>query len=338
LQINNNNTVTFEWRGSSAPQLIGDFNNWEIKYAIRLTRAAKNFWTHTLTLPRDAYMEYALVQRGRRLRDRLNPHPLTFNGVGAFNNYFYMPDAAPTTLIKRDRSAPHGKVTHHKISAPRLLTTPSRLVHLYHPPTSDPCPLIVVFDGEEYLKRACLPTIVDNLIAQKRIRPVALAMIENGGLENRFIEYACNDATVNLLMYIVLPLARKHLNLLDDKGAHATLGASMGGLISLYTAFRLPHIFGKVISQSGGFPLGDDTSAILDLVNFNPKESIKIWMDIGKYDFPYLMGSNPRMRDLLIGKGYDLTYREYAGGHNWPSWRDEVWRGIETMFSWRESA
>ncbi|MBI5082240.1 MAG: esterase family protein [Chloroflexi bacterium] len=330
-----NDTALFEWRGSSAPFLIGDFNNWEIKRAIRFMRsahAAKNFWTHTLTLPRDAYMEYAFVQRGRRLRDRLNPQPLTPNGIGAFNNYFYMPDAAPTTLFKRDQSAPRGKVTHHKISAPRLITTPSRLVHLYRPPTSDPCPLIVVFDGEDYLKRAHLPNIIDNLIAQKRIRPVALAMIENGGAENRFIEYACNDATVNLLTHIVLPLARKHLNLLNDEGVHAALGASMGGLISLYTALRLPHIFGKVISQSGGFPLDGDTSAILDLVNFNPKESIKIWMDIGKYDFPYLMGSNPRMRDLLIGKGYDVTYREYGGGHNWPSWRDEVWRGIETIF------
>ncbi|MBI5715037.1 MAG: esterase family protein, partial [Chloroflexi bacterium] len=248
-----NDTALFEWRGSSAPFLIGDFNNWEIKRAIRFMRsahAAKNFWTHTLTLPRDAYMEYAFVQRGRRLRDRLNPQPLTPNGIGAFNNYFYMPDAAPTTLIKRDRSVPHGRVTHHKISAPRLVTTPSRLVHLYRPPTSDPCPLIVVFDGEDYLKRAHLPNIIDNLIAQKRIRPVALAMIENGGAENRFIEYACNDATVNLLTHVVLPLARKHLNLLRDEGAHAALGASMGGLISLYTALRLPHIFGKVISQS----------------------------------------------------------------------------------------
>ncbi len=328
-----NDIATFEWRGSSAPRLIGDFNNWEITRAIRLTRSAKNFWTHTLTLPRDAYMEYAFVQRGRRLRDRLNPHPLTPNGVGAFNNYFYMPDAAPTTLFKRERNVPHGKVTHHKITAPRLITTPSRLVHLYQPPTSDPCPLIVVFDGEEYLKRACLPIIVDNLIAQKRIRPVALAMIENGGAENRFVEYACADATVNLLTYVVLPLARKHLNLLNDEGAHAALGASMGGLISLYTALRLPHIFGKVISQSGGFPLDGDTSVILDLVDFSPKESIKIWMDIGKYDFPFLMDTNPRMRDLLIGKGYDVTYREYGGGHNWPSWRDEVWRGIETIFA-----
>jgi len=44
MQINND-TVTYEWRGLSAPQIIGDFNNWEIKRAIRLTRSAKNFWT-----------------------------------------------------------------------------------------------------------------------------------------------------------------------------------------------------------------------------------------------------------------------------------------------------
>ncbi|MBI5054079.1 MAG: hypothetical protein HZB52_12565 [Chloroflexi bacterium] len=90
-----NDTALFEWRSSSAPFLIGDFNNWEIKRAIRFTRVAKNFWTHTLALPRDAYMEYAFVQRGRRLRDRLNPQLLTPNGIGAFNT----PSSSSSTVM-----------------------------------------------------------------------------------------------------------------------------------------------------------------------------------------------------------------------------------------------
>ena len=40
-----------------------------------------------------------------------------------------------------------------------------------------------------------LHAIVDNLIAQRRIRPVALAMVENEG-GARALEYLCSDATI----------------------------------------------------------------------------------------------------------------------------------------------
>jgi enterochelin esterase-like enzyme len=38
------------------------------------------------------------------------------------------------------------------------------------------------------------------------------------------------------------------------------------------------------------------------------------------------------MRDLLLGRGYDVTYREFNAGHNYPAWRDDVWRGLEALF------
>jgi enterochelin esterase family protein len=38
------------------------------------------------------------------------------------------------------------------------------------------------------------------------------------------------------------------------------------------------------------------------------------------------------MAKLLTRKGYEVTYREYNGGHNYPAWRDDVWRGLETLF------
>lgn len=72
-----------------------------------------------------------------------------------------------------------------------------------------------------------MTVIVDNLIAQKRIRPVALAMLHNGG-RVRFVEYGCSDVTLALLVETVLPLARQHLKLVDIKkhpGSYGVLGA-----------------------------------------------------------------------------------------------------------------
>ena len=69
--------------------------------------------------------------------------------------------------------------------------------------------------------------------------------------ETRFIR-ACGESTLLFVAAQVLPLARAHLNLLDPAkhpGAYGVLGASMGGLMALYTGLRLPRIFGHVLSQ-----------------------------------------------------------------------------------------
>jgi enterochelin esterase family protein len=194
--------------------------------------------------------------------------------------------------------------------------------------------LLVVLDGRDYRTRAKLPIIVDNLIAQKRIRPIALALVQHGG-QARFIEYMCNDATLGFLLREVLPLAQAQLNLLDiqkQPGAYGILGASMGGLIALYTGLRAPQIFGQVLSQSGafGFGLPNMDSVIFDLIRLMPAPPIRVWLDVGRYEF--LFQANQRMRDLLTERNYRFDYREYNGGHNYTAWRDDVAHGLVALF------
>jgi len=325
------NTATLVWRGQQAPRLAGDFNDWDWDKPVALQQIAPGVWAYTLELPRDAYIEYAYMLGDKRVADPLNPRS-TPDGVGSHNHFFYMPDAAATPLAWRRRDVPHGSVTRHTIRTDGLAASSRRSVHLYQPPTTEPCPLVVVFDGRDYLHRAGLTVIVDNLLAEGRIRPIALAMVDNGG-RARTVEYACSESTVGLVLYPVLSLARAHLNLSDveaQPGAYGVLGASLGGLISLYTALRAPHIFGRVLSQSGAFGWGVADSVVFDLIRDGGHQPIKIWMDIGQFEG--LLAANRRMHALLMDRGYDVTYREYHAGHNYPAWRDDVWRGLEALF------
>jgi enterochelin esterase family protein len=174
--------------------------------------------------------------------------------------------------------------------------------------------------------------MVDNLVAQKRIRPVALAMIENRA-DARGVEYACNEGTVGFLLHSVLPLAQTHLNLLDveaSPGAYGILGASAGGLMALYAALRAPQVFGHVLSQSGAFGFAGYDFVVFDLVRDGRVKPLRIWMDVGRFED--LRTPNRRMHELLAAKGYDVTYIEYNGGHNYPAWRNDVWRGLEALF------
>jgi enterochelin esterase family protein len=174
--------------------------------------------------------------------------------------------------------------------------------------------------------------MMDNLIAEKRIQPIAMAFLTNGG-RRRFVEYACSEATLAWIDHEVLPLAREQLNLLDIKkhpGAYGVLGASMGGLMALYTGLRMPDIFGKILSQSGAFHFEQFDTVTVDMVQYLPQHAFRIWMDAGKLE--WLLGSSQKMHQLLKKKGYDVTYREYTGGHCYSAWRDDIWRGLETLF------
>jgi len=324
----------FVFEGANPPLLVGDFNDWDAEHPASWQTVAPGVWSHTVTLPPDAYIEYGFrtdPDDEDRVPDPFNART-TPNGMGHLNHYFYMPAAIPTPLTQRARSVPQGLVTRHILNDKHLIAGGKRLVHLYRPPTDAACPLLVVYDGNDYLRRARLPAIVDNLIAQRRMRPVALALVENSS-QARMIEYACNEATVGFVMAGVLPLARQHLNLLDpdqEPGAFGVLGASMGGLMALYTGLRLPHVFGHVLSQSGAFRLDDNPTVVIPLVEHLPVPPLKIWLDVGRYE--WLLAANREMQGLLARRGFDYDYREFNAGHNYPAWREDLWRGLEWLF------
>ena len=335
--------ATFIWEGKHTPYLMSDLNEWDEKATPfrrvsrgRAPASAEPVWSCSVTLPRDAYIEYALYIPKTKTRslDPLNRRTVS-NGFGSRNNYFYMPDARPSPFVIRRADVPAGTVTRHRVDTSWLLQDKGkREVYLYKPPVKAAVPLLVVYDGTDYLHRTKLALMVDNMIAEKRIRPIAMAFLQNGK-SRRSVEYFCSDATIAWLDSDILPLARKHLNLLNIQkypGAYGVLGASAGGLMSMYTGLRMPEIFGKVICQSGVFGLDGRDFAAVDLIRHRHAQDIKIWMDVGKFE--WLLEDNRRMQPILKENGYQVTYREYAGSHNYTSWRDDLWRGLEAMFSY----
>ncbi len=330
--------VTFVWAGDEPPLLLGDFTDWQFGEPVSLKQVAAGVWTHTLSLPKNAFIEYAFItdleQADTDDGRLLDPHnPLKkWNGISATNNIFYMPEAKPTPLVKRKRGIARGKLTRHKVESEGFISGKARDVWLYQPPVTEPVPLLVVYDGRDYLKQGKLDAIVDNLIAAGRMTPLALALVENGR-QARFLEYACSDATLGFLQAKVLPLAQQELNLFDietSPGTYGVMGASMGGVMSLYTGLRLPHIFGNVLSQSGAFAIPEQELVVYDLVREAAVRPLHIWLDCGLFEF--LLDTNRQMHNLLTDRGYHATYHEYPAGHNYFAWRDDLAAGLETLF------
>jgi hypothetical protein len=182
------NRATFVWEGDSAPQLVSDLHGWDAKprHFKRISSTLKPasdraFWSCSLTLPRDAYIEYKFYDplSQEEFLDPLNTRTVS-NGVGSRNNFFYMPETMPSPFYLRRADVRTGTLTRYRVDTDSLQDDGVRDVYLYKPPASQPVPLLIVYDGYDYLHRARLATIVDNLIADRRIRPIAMAFLQNG--------------------------------------------------------------------------------------------------------------------------------------------------------------
>ncbi len=334
----------FVWHGDQPPLLSGDFavGDWR-STPLEFEHAGTNLWSRAVSFPRDAYVEYGLfssLEPERRVLDPFNRRRV-WNGMGQYNHWFTMPDYRRSPFVRAGRRFQRGLVTRHWLPNQGLFVGRRRLVYLYQPPVDAVVPLVVVWDGPDYLRRAKLTTIVDNLIAQQRIRPIALALIDNGG-KARFIEYMANDVTLAFVLEQVLPLARAHLRLIDideQPGSHGVLGASMGGLMALYAGFRLPNIFGHVISQSGAFQFdyGGNEMPIFTMVRHTERAPLTIWQNCGLLE--WLLYGNRRMHQALRESGRSVTYYEFSAGHNYRAWSDCVHRGLINAFGlkWDET-
>lgn len=324
--------AVFIWHGDPPVRLMGDFNHWDESQALELEPVEEDLWALELEFPPESYIEYIFLDQDQeRVLDPYNRRK-TPNGMGKTNQFFYMKAGGPTPWILSHPQTPKGTVSKAVLDTRGLLAGEKRTVHFYQPPTEEPAPLLLVWDGGDYYRRAKLVTMIDELIAAQRIRPVALAMPENGN-QARLMEYACSETTLWFLMTALLPAARNHLHLLDideNPGEFGVLGASMGGLMALYTGLRLPHIFGKVLAQSGAYELDGFEFITSSMIEHGPRQDLKIWMDVGQLE--YLLEGNRAMRLKLEAHGYAVDYHEYPAGHNYPAWRNDLPGGLETLF------
>lgn len=132
-------------------------------------------------------------------------------------------------------------------------------------------------------------------------------------------------------------------------------GLSMGGYGALKCTLRAPHVFccgaalsaaTDIVQRYEGYRHGEQY--LTDV--FGPREHIEgsfndlfaaaedlagqhedlpgIFMWCGTEDFLY--DENVRMRDHLLLLGYDLTYEESPGDHQWMYWDEQ----IQTVLQW----
>lgn len=333
--------VTFLWRGGAEAN--------EVKLEVQilpgsedaalLRLANTDVWFLTVRLPATARFTYSFKRPGKRQNfDPLNP--LRFRS----SSFAELPAAPPQSWITAQPDVPKGTLRPEKLRSEILKE--ERSVSVYTPPGYDPKSgsygLLVLFDGQDYRGPMPIPTILDNLVAAKKIRPLVAILVDNLSQKSRDRDLQCYPPFADFLAKELIPWARQRYRFSAEPERTIVGGVSLGGLNAAYCALRYPEVFGNVLSQSGAFwyfPGWEDQEES----NYSPlgwlmrqfvttrKLPIRFYLEAGLFenDCPdTLLAQNRRLRDVLEAKGYSVVYSEFAGGHEFLSWRGSVADGL----------
>jgi enterochelin esterase family protein len=266
-------------------------------------------------------------------------------GVRRLFSYAEGPDAPAEPFVTFREGIARGNVDTFDVDSTILAN--QRKVSVYTPPgyrkQGRAYGLLLMFDRLSYTSDVPTPTILDNMLADKAIPPMVAVLIDSrvtndpdGDARSR--ELPPNDKYQSFLRDELLPLIRKRYHVSADPKRNVVAGSSYGGLAATYTALSNPSVFGNVVSQSGSYwwSPGWDNAVFLDenagwtikKVASLPRRPINFYMDVGAWESADMLLPNRILRSVLEGKGYEVTYREFVGGHDYVIWRSTLSDGL----------
>ncbi|SCE78246.1 enterochelin esterase [Micromonospora mirobrigensis] len=265
--------------------------------------------------------------------DPLNPREVTILD-DLVVSVLELPQAPKQPWNIARRGVPKGRNHMHLLDSEILGTQHHLTVHTppgYDPESAEEYPLFVLFDGWAYFNFAATPTVLDNLLYAKRIPPFVLVMHSNTDQAVRARELTCHEPFADFLARELIPFLRENYRVTDDPAQTYVGGSCFGGLAAAYVAYKLPGIFGNVISQSGSFwwPERETPETEMEWLTRqfaqSPKLPIRFSMEVGSLEAAIVefdqLATNRKLRDVLLEKGYEVDYSEYSGGHDMITWR-----------------
>lgn len=334
--------VTFLFRGSAENVFL---QHWVFGLSSRIPFSRlpnTDWWQLTMNLPGRSRIEYKIgVQRGGHeswLHDPLNPRvahdPFGGNSVVQVSGY-----EEPEWSFANPQ-VPAGKLESWTLSSKAFHE--QREIRVYLPSkyrSNRRHRLLMVHDGDDYMRFSRLGATLDNLTHRLEIPPLVVVLLNP---HDRLREYAGDRRHAAFVVEDLLPAIEKRYPVINEPGARCLMGASFGGVASLSTAWYYPHTFDMLFTQSGSFaftdigqhqrgrvfdPVVEFMNQFRDQVNSPCK---RMFLSCGVYES--LIYENRSLLPLLQQHGIDAKLVESRDGHNWENWRDRLRDGLTWLF------
>lgn len=276
------------------------------------------------------------------------PDPLNsrhYTNVFGENSVVELPNAPAQPWTERLPGVPEGKLESFPLHSGILNN--DRKIWVYTPAgftTKKKYDLLVRL-GDEFTDLP-IPTILNNLIGKGKIPPTVAVFIGNAE-DARIKEYWYDDQFAEFVARELMPWVRARYRVTTDPRRTIVAGSSLGGGTAIFLAMLHPELFGNVVAQSGGYMyprhredvarpaapgqlMPDDfpeNEWLAHELATRAKLPLRIYLEAGaledvvwersppRYAYPSLLVAARHLRDVLLAKGYDLTYYEYNGAH-----------------------
>ena len=336
-QILADHRVTFRIKAPGAQKVQIDLGK---KYD--MMKDTGGYWQVTTDSIGEGFHYYSLLIDGVAVAD---PSSETFYGMGRMASGIEIPFAGGGYYAMRN--VPHGDTRIKKYFS--TVTNSWRQFYIYAPPgydadINDKYPVLYILHGggedeRGWATQGKTDLILDNLIADKKARPMLVVMMDgnvsSGGLAG-FGEQSLKKFE-DELKNAVIPFVEKNYRTETDANNRALAGLSLGGLQTLYAGLRNTNLFSYLgVFSSGWFAnqpaLSDPEYAFMKenaaAINNNLKS---FWIAMGgKEDIAY--NNCKIMLARFDEMGVKYTYSEYPGGHTWPVWRNNLYNFAQVLF------
>jgi enterochelin esterase-like enzyme len=324
-------SVAFLYRGEGKNVAwMGDFNGWGYRKdfdnkGVRIP--GSNIWYLKSKFPADARLDYKVLLDGARWElDPENPHQ-QWSGIGGGspNSELRMPAWKQDPIVKERSGIIRGTVKRDVLFTSKILNYQiTYSVYLpAHYEKLGKLPVVYVTDGFEYMhpELGNMTTILDNLIADKKIKPIIAVFVDhrepiNRANNKRMHELNMNETYLKFFTDELVPTIEQTYSVIRDAKYRAMLGTSMGGLASAYFVFTRADVFSMAGIQSPAFYVRPQIYSLCDSTG---SPAIRVSMTSGTINDT---GEGAlRMQEILKKTACTYTYRETHQGHSWGNWK-----------------
>jgi len=322
--IEQDSTALLWYHGSAQRVCVaGDFNGWNPDSSAMQPIAHTDFFWMSLLLDPASRVEYKFVVDGRWMLDPANPQKAR-GGFGE-NSELRMPGYHAPDFIRPQPGLPEGHLDTLRFRS-AMLGRPVQ-VYVYTPPPSvhveGPLPSLTVADGSDYLFFGDMKVVLDNLIAQRRIRPLIGVFLEprgdpqDDGTNSRMVDYILDDHYRSFLTGELRDTLMRHYPLSTQPDETGIMGASLGGLLATYVALSPPAIYSLCAAQSPAYRIAEDS--VFSMASSSATLPHRVYLQAGTLGDT--QAETMQMAALLSARGAHVRYLEIPEGHNWGNWQ-----------------
>jgi len=370
-EIHPDRTVTFRLSAPKANDVTLN-GSWDGGTDIKMTKDENGIWSVTIGPLSPQLWGYWYMVDGVKALDPSNGE--TQRDGMRYDNLLMI--SGPESEAWEFKDVPHGSVQAVWYPSPTLKLSQRRMM-VYTPPgyetSTERYPVLYLLHGgggdeDAWLTMGRANIILDNLIAQKKVKPMIVVMPNGNATQTVSQGYAYGPTPrpqavqapapppvqaaaappggapgggrggqpqayagsyPESLVKDVIPFVEKRYRVVADKDHRAIAGLSMGGGHTLLATNNNPGVFGYIGVFSAGTRNPDE--AFEKQLEAVKQGGVRFyWLGAGTTDMA--RDGTMKLHELVEKHGVKTTYREIPGRHYWFLWRDFLANFAPIMF------